>query len=730
MLLVAFACNIDDADEYSKSELGATQNVYTVPKEKGSVDVKIYSNYKCQVQFIGDDVDWATLDSQTFTGDGTVKVNYEANDEFPRMAKLRIWSSDRADTVSIRQYGAKTPTLSFPSSSITVKGAGGQTLPRLNTNLDLKDITVGVIYTSDDEGNWIQKYNYSNGYLILESAANTTENPRNARITVSYLNGWGETVSSVLYLTQANKNEELGTLIDFDTARDMAGVAVARDVYIEGYVVSNPASLNAGECLQLTATSCDYNEPLKTAYIESLDGTRGFRVVCKTPADNIFEQYSRVQLLLKGATVREDYDTSIKSYYIDGITSNMVMTSVKGSASAIPVKEKYMADLNDNDIYTYVTLKDCEIPIRKGPLVPVNEGYTPQYSVNSVAKYPTLIRDIQGNSMYLMTNIKCPYRRDGSRLPYGSGKLKGIIVHETYTRFNYADTDDENTYGQIGRYQLRHQSRGDIFDNMSTTLASGFSGLAFEMSYGHIDNGRALPTIDGMSGYVASTSLDANAQLYGTGDWSYLSPCSTTDITSLTQTGTPCGFEVSTADGGPEYTITLNSDKKGFVNALKTNTVTGMMPAIATQYTWNYNDTTDGVDGSADGFLICFSTKNISTDHLSLQLAAINNAPDTPRRWKVEWSDGGKKTDTWSYIGSYSPTVAETWATRVIWNLSGPIYVNMNLPLTLLGKDVVYLRLIPSENAVSTCTNYYDPATKIVSGKNHSLSYIGIRYNK
>ena len=63
-----------------------------------------------------------------------------------------------------------------------------------------------------------------------------------------------------------------------------------------------------------------------------------------------------------------------------------------------------MRDLTDEDIYTYVTLKDCELPVRKGSLTPINEGYANAGGAHRCAKYATLMRDINGNSMFIYTN--------------------------------------------------------------------------------------------------------------------------------------------------------------------------------------------------------------------------------------------------------------------------------------------------------------------------------------
>lgn len=76
------------------------------------------------------------------------------------------------------------------------------------------------------------------------------------------------------------------------------------------------------------------------------------------------------------------------------------------------------------------------------------------------------MRDINGNSMYIYTNTTCLYRRDGTRLPYGSGNMSGVIVHELFTRFEYLEAAngliDEEKAGDIGRYQIRHMSRSDF----------------------------------------------------------------------------------------------------------------------------------------------------------------------------------------------------------------------------------------------------------------------------
>ena len=69
---------------------------------------------------------------------------------------------------------------------------------------------------------------------------------RNARITLSYRDGWNRTISSTVYLTQANAKNEFGHEISFSEVRDLVGI-VNKDVYIEGRIISDIGNGNNGE---------------------------------------------------------------------------------------------------------------------------------------------------------------------------------------------------------------------------------------------------------------------------------------------------------------------------------------------------------------------------------------------------------------------------------------------------------------------------------------------------
>ena len=64
-----------------------------------------------------------------------------------------------------------------------------------------------------------------------------------------------------------------------------------------------------------------------------------------------------------------------------------------------------------------MTLKEVEFPVRKGSITPVNEGYAIGTNAHRISKYPLLVRDINGDAMYMMTNTNCAYRSDAHGCP-------------------------------------------------------------------------------------------------------------------------------------------------------------------------------------------------------------------------------------------------------------------------------------------------------------------------
>ena len=128
----------------------------------------------------------------------------------------------------------------------------------METNLDFDtDVIPEVVYTGGEGSGWIESVTRdADGNLSLKYAANQSDNPRSATLNLTFDNGWGEMQATTLFLTQKNRNDELGRNVSFEDiigmARMSADVTIDDYYIITGYVVSNRESRNAGDNIQST----------------------------------------------------------------------------------------------------------------------------------------------------------------------------------------------------------------------------------------------------------------------------------------------------------------------------------------------------------------------------------------------------------------------------------------------------------------------------------------------
>lgn len=706
-LIGLYGCKKDDAEFARFSELGTETSAYTVSASAGEVSVNVLSNEEFDI-IVSDSAEWMSTNVKSLKGDTSFMVHYEENLEFPRQGFVMLYAkaSERYDTVRVKQEGAKKAELLFPVLNTTVLGDGGTVTSELHTNVSMDDVDIQVIYPIEETTEWVNddfSYNEATETFSFSVSPNSDmENLRSVQLRLSFQDGWGEQQVSTLYLLQANAQNLFGTEATFPEIRVWAGERISSDLFIEGHVISDAGNENVSEYPQTTPTAINYQQNERTVYIQSLDGQYGFRIETAAVEDNVFRRYGKVQLLLKGATVEMENNPNF--YTIKGVTSAMVMNQEQGVAANLVRKEKYMGELTDDDIFTFVTLKDTELPIRKGSLTPLNEGYTTLFNAHRVSKYPLLMRDIQGNSMFLMTNTRVEYRRDGAILPQGAGKVSGVIVHEKFTRFEYEDAANPDDYGNIGRYQVRHLAKEDI--DLDPNVNNGFSALLAEYQYPNITAGVAFPTNGSNGRLYASNTVNVAT----TNDYSYLGPVGAGYLGNNNQWGTGVlvnGSKQNTSSG-------TNTDGKGLAAA------SGF---AANRPWWNYEK------NRGEAWIIEFSTSGISTTELSLQLTAANwAASGCPRYWAVEWSDHGNMDGEWNPISKYTVPDIANWSNTLNHQLAGFKNINVELPLSLLNKSRVFLRLVVDQNLTSNGNTY---ATEPMTGSsNTALGYVAIRYNK
>ena len=632
-------------------------------------------------------------------------------------------------------------------------------------------------YSDPENTDWIQEIEIVDAEseereLVITLDANPAEEvPRSAAVSLSFTDGWDETVSVEFNLLQRTAKETLGRNITFEEFRQNYALnkKIEDYVIIEGIVVSNPDNRNAGENTQLTTSTIDYTVSERTLYLESKDGRYGISILTNEVEDNIFDQYDHVQLLIQGATgnLVENPDR----YELEGVTKSMAISRTAGSASDVPVKEKHMNELTDDDIYTYVTLKEIEFPVRKGSITPVNEGYAIGTNAHRISKYPLLVRDINGDAMYMMTNTNCAYRSDGTRLPYGSGDISGVIVHERFSRFEWrngadpAEMTDDPTLGYIGRYQIRHQNKEDIWGKMQNSVEDSFSALLTEYRYWNPDTENEVqkPTY-GTNGWLTHTYQEKYSgsaskeylqatykqHMVGGGTYEYLGPVGNSANNLFgANYGNKNGIGI-VIDPSKE---SWNPKMDAFISRNPDGTIEWCGPYASDQYAasgsggWpgndaiptssqqiNYNGSTsmrgkanvsgncytafsnhywwDDDTGRFYAWLINFSTEGISTSHISMQISVMNTQQTfySPRYWCAEWaltdSQAPEDDSQWNLIGEYTVPDVSVWSNTLYSSIVAYKYIDFELPQEILGHPDVYIRLRPTSDLCSDGSDY------------------------
>lgn len=767
-------------DDIQLVELGTAEDEYLLEAEAGSVELEVYSNGPYHIEGIDANVgSWLTLSHTEGSGDAKIKADVSENSSFRRMAELVFCSDvdERRDTIVIKQQGLIEPVLELVNNSIVIPGKGGTHEEKIVSNIPGDDIQITKKYENEQEA-WLKDISIleSEGeekILSIIAETNTDEQvPRAVSIDIRYTDGWGEDMVVSLNIVQCNAKEEIGKPVSFQELKDdyALGKIIDDHIIVEGLVVSNVESGNAGENHHITTSKIDYEGSKTTVYLESMDGNNGLCIYMQTAEDNIFKQFDHVKVLLKGvkASLKEQPDR----VELSGVTSNMVVFREEGTEDDIPQKEKYYSELTDDDIYTYVTLKDVEFPIRKASLVPCNGGYSVEANAGRFSKYPLLVRDKEGKSFYMITNTVCSYRNKGRILPYGSGKLSGVIVHERFSRFEWkngadpVEMEEDPTLGYIGRYQLRHQCENDIWGQMNESIEDSFSGLLAEYRFWNPDMtaGVCYPTY-GENGWFTHTyqtkyTGDPNKnytqsvykQHFISGsNWQYLGPVGTNanymfgknilnknglgiiiDTEKEHYASNMGKFISHNPDGtiewcGPNATDTnvKNINKTG-----KAEVSGNCYCAFRSNFWWDYDL------NRPYAWLLCFSTKDLQTDRLSLQISTINIVSAyTPRFWVVEYSvetdsQKAEDDDKWHKVADY--TVPDLSSSNTLYCSSAAAkYIDFELPLTLLGQENVYIRLRPSSDICGNGVDYANARCSDSPGKAaNNLEYIAIRYNK
>ena len=229
----------------------------------------------------------------------------------------------------------------------------------------------------------------------------------------------------------------------FEELRKIPGtgktVSIQHDLYIEGFVISQPLGRN-NELNTQRYVSAVNNTEGSTIYIESLDGKYGVRVyLTSSKIAPKFPRYARVLLCLKGTKLQHMSPNRVS---ILGLSDKNIVKLIPCGEESLPRKVKTIREITDDDVYTYLTLKDCEIVHKDGAFSNVYETYAMRSKINTKSNpngtsdcWPLLVCDKEGKKIYTFINTLCEWRRDGRGVPKGAGEMKGILAYTFLPRY-------------------------------------------------------------------------------------------------------------------------------------------------------------------------------------------------------------------------------------------------------------------------------------------------------
>ncbi|MBR0246833.1 MAG: BACON domain-containing protein [Bacteroidales bacterium] len=686
-------------------QLRFTEAIAELPRNAASGALPFLTNLpadecaKLQVTALteeGTPVNWL---SGLSIGEGAVDMQVSALEGVERVAVLTLTYKDALDkayeaTVKFTQKD-QSPYLAFSSEVIEKPFsslAASVSLP-FTTNLlpYLKDI----VRNASSSQPWARISLAATGVLamVVDLDENTASSERSATLSFPFTDAGGRTATFTYLLTQKGLTPHY-SFSDLKAMVTADSYFFSADGAIEGVVISDMDSPNMETAPNTDAATLDGTLNGRTGYIQSPDGTSGFRIVFSTRADNILHKGDRVTVDLHGTTIRKE--SNPERYTIEGITS--AAFSISGNGQPV-VREKTLAALTDSDVYTLVKVPGLEMSFKQGAYTNCHDGYSLAVSTlnpagmktnesggsGSPQKFdttPCSLFDAEGNEINLLINNAVTWRRYGNGVPQGTCSVTGIVVHTDLKRWA--------RNGWLGRYQLRPMEESDIastgerFSHEIVSWRKGWSDTQLKgadaISAGLKGEGSIISNMESLVTIQTAVAFDALTNYNGSTDGYYK---------------------------GQVKNAALSFVKKG-------------------GYYWASDDITNLDD--APWFGLKFSTAGLTGSNLVFIWSAVqgsasgsNNDFQGPTQYKVEYSTDGTHFTAIDHIYAMHPVVC--WNGNVIGGFSVPgmhQYVTA-LPASLLGQENVWVR-VRAASAVSLDNDFLTPEGGTIKNYSTSLS--------
>lgn len=408
---------------------------------------------------------------------GTLTVSYTDIDESVYRAVAEI------------TQGAEPGHLALNETEMAIEAfAGTKTTPwDCVLGTFMPELTSSVTYEGRQK-DWISNVITTTEALSFDVTDNDTKEARTAVIKVELAS---KGIAVELKVTQGIKTRQY-SFEELRAVLPSAGEQAFEGDFFEGVIVADAGQKNMETNPMTSATSYDDNESAITNYVQSLDGKYGMRLKFATTADNTLKKGDKVKISLAGATlVREDNPVR---YTLKGVSANTVTVEENVRLTA---RQKTIAELTDEDIYTWVTLPDVEVPFCYGSWVNVRKEWIDAKRINFDNR---ILRDVNGNKIRMIVNTDTEWYLTDAGVPKGSGPVSGVIVNTT-----------SEYYGSdiLGKYQIRPMKLSDI-----EIKDNGFSEIlvAWDYSTG-FSRVSSLEATTGTGTFAASSMAQANTFL-------------------------------------------------------------------------------------------------------------------------------------------------------------------------------------------------------------------------
>lgn len=598
----------------------------------GAVSLDITSNATWKVGNI--DATWLNIENETGTGDGQLHVSYDENNTVePRTVEFFIVTTKdgKYHKIELTQL-ATDPILELEQQEMEVGSRSRTHEIKLNTNIPVGGISIEVLYEREEDENWLANINVQAEVLRFQTALNTLEEERTATIILSYEDTSNEDVEEVwdkITVTQmASGNDGPPEVQPFGYVKKLPLGVIDENISVMGNIVS-------------TGTSDNFR---KNTYI--IQDENSVALAFEATGSLPLNKYDKVNLLLDGAQIETFEDGGVSYRVIKGISAANIL-SREPDAGFSP-RSVRMSDLTEDHLLSFVTLQDVEFAIPHGAYTNFHEFYVTQSYANHATKhYPAPIRDIHGDSMFLITNREVSYRRKS--IPKGSGTITGLVVKIM-----------DSAYGNLGEYAIRHLEESDIAVNPNQT--NGFSEILVEWE----------------KAWVSGEFTDGVNSL----------PPTIGPSTATLQKDNSAGFHFSSAPGNGVFLIDKYRGNKPGDNT------------VISRSAYNVNTWGTGRYWVMDNV----STLGINTS-LSLQFEANSSTNNGPRDFAVEYSLDG---ENWSRMGVYQ-LAGQIAANVAQYVVAGYQMYTYKMPDELLNKPNIKIRLMNINNTAVNGSNMAIP---------------------